>query len=417
MAPELALVETGAGPEAALTWLEPIEPTDSNQPDSGVSRAWRLRFARLGPDGWSEVSTVAGSVTGAGDEGAELFANWADRPGAVQARPRSGARSAPVFAYWLAKNGDSTYAYTVQVARSDDGGGSWRDLGRIHSDETAAEHGFVSAVPEQEGVRAFWLDGRATPGGGPMTLRTVRIGDSIERSTEELLDDSVCDCCNTTAVLAEDGPLVVYRDRTADEIRDPWLVRRTGTDGKGLWSDPEPLHRDGWAIPACPVNGPAAGRLSDTVWVVWYTAEGGRARVLAAVSNDGGESFGDPIAVDEPDASGDGAPLGRLDLAVDPAGRGDAVLSWLDSDSGDAVIRLRRLSADGSLGPPVTVARTADSRASGVPRLLALPGVSAVSSVEAGASDGSGTRLLVSWVDPGQGVRLASLAAAAVPSS
>ena len=251
MAPELALVETGAGPEAALTWLEPIEPTDleptrlRQSPGRGGSGspAWDRTAGAKRPrsPGRTGPAARAPSSSPTGPTGPAP-----SRARTATGRDRPGARS---FAYWLAKNGDSTYAYTVQVARSDDGGGSWRDLGRLHSDETAAEHGFVSAVPERE--RCARLLARRpgdTADGGPMTLRTVRIGDAIDRSTEELLDDSVCDCCNTTAVLAEGGPLVVYRDRTADEIRDPWLVRRTGTDGTGR------LERSGAAPP---------GRLDD----------------------------------------------------------------------------------------------------------------------------------------------------------
>ena len=401
MAPELALVDAGAGPEAALTWLEPLEPDGGHHADAA---GWRLRFARLGRDGWSEASTIAGGDAGDTDQSSALFANWADRPGAVQGAPSATpkGRVAPIFAYWLAKNGKSTYAYVIEVARSDDGGQSWRGLGRLHADASAVEHGFVSAVPEADGVRAFWLDGGRTVDGHPTTLRTARVGETVDRSSEELLDDSVCDCCNTAAVLAAGGPLVVYRDRSGDEIRDTWLVRR---DASGSWSAPKPLHRDGWTIPACPVNGPAIGRLGDTVWVVWYTAEGSRPRVLASVSRDGGATFGAPVTVDAP--SEGGAPLGRLDLAVDRSGsqgQGDAILSWLDTDEGGAVIRLRRLGADGRLGPPVTAVRTSDTRASGVPRLLALP-------------RGSVTRLVLTWVDPGHGIRLVSLPAAAVPAA
>ncbi|MGD2114486.1 MAG: hypothetical protein PVG07_05530, partial [Acidobacteriota bacterium] len=289
-------------------------------------------------------------------------------------------------------------------------------------DDSAAEHGFVSYAVDRDAVHAFWLDGRATVRGEPMTLRTVRLGGGpgIDRTSETLLDDSVCDCCSTAAVMTGTGPLVVYRDRTAGEIRDHLLVRgERPADGGIAWGAPRPLHEDGWRIPACPVNGPAAGRLGDTVWVAWFTAADDRPRVLAAVSPDGGRTFGAPVTLDAPGDLGEDGPLGRLDLAVvpaDPNGAedpaapvgGDAVISWLGRDADGAVVRLRRLGADGRPGPTVDAARAEGSRASGVPRLLVL------------ANGHPEPRLLLAWIDPGgderpRRIRLAGLPASTVP--
>lgn len=387
LAPELSLVRG----DPFLSWIE-----------TGGGGRREVRFTRLrtpptaGPGGVLQpVETVTISPGGDPDDGgSELFANWADRPGAVQGGDGPGG---PAYAWWLAKNGSGPYAYAVHVVRSADGGSSWEPLGLLHDDDSPTEHGFVTMIPEGPGVRAFWLDGRATARGEPMALRTVRITDRIERETEEVLDTSVCDCCNTAALATDSGPLVVYRDRTAGEVRDHSAVRRTA-DG---WSDPYPVHRDGWEIAACPVNGPAVGRSGNTLWVAWFTAapvEGRPApRVLAAASTDGGRTFGEPVLVD-----GDG-PMGRLDLAVDGTGR--AIVSWLGrTGEGEAVIRLRRLVHGRGAGAPLEVARAAGSRASGVPRLLAW-----------------GDRLLVAWVEPEEdspagAIRLASLPASAVPA-
>jgi hypothetical protein len=392
LAPELSLI--GGAP--ALSWLE--------RSGDGPG-AWRLRLARwrtgAGPEGFGAPVTV---TPAAGET--ELFANWADRPGVVEGGPPAGRGSeepeGPLYAWWLAKTGTGTYAYGVELARSGDGGTTWQPLGPLHDDRSATEHGFVSLVPEGDGVRALWLDGRATARGEPMTLRTVRIGEGVERATEEVVDGSVCDCCETAAVATAGGPLVAYRDRAAGEVRDVWAVRRSAEG----WSEPRPVHRDGWEIPACPVNGPALARHAsgetETVWVAWFTAALGAPRVLAAVSDDGGRSFGEPVAVDDEGA------LGRVDLAVD-AERGEAVVSWLDADGeGQAAVRLRRLGRDGRLGPVLDLARAESSRASGVPRLLAYPSA-------------GGERLLVAWVEPEAGaregaIRLATLPIAAVPA-
>lgn len=423
MAPEMTVVRDGSGAaEVALTWLEP-------RPSSSREAAWRLRFARWsrgGTDGasaWTEPVTVAPSPEEPAGQ-TRFFANWADRPGSVQ------APDGDLYAHWLARNGEAVYAYEVRLARSRDGGRSWTPLGRLHADDSPTEHGFVSYAvdPVREagkpgaGLRAFWLDGGPTADGEPMTLRTVPLGAStegasgVDRAAEELLDESVCDCCSTTAVVTDSGPLVLYRDRTDNEVRDHKIVRKRA-DG---WSAPEPLHRDGWQIAACPVNGPAAARAGEAVWAAWFTAEGGTPRVLAAVSADGGRTFGEPVQVAA------GSTLGRIDLKVVPAGssghpgNGSALISWLERRKGDATggegggaaIRVRRLHADGRLGPAVTVARSSGSRAAGVPRLAVLPA----------PADAVDTEVLVAWVDPGGGerdggLRLAALPVSSVPSA
>ena len=78
---------------------------------------------------------------------------------------------------------------------------------------------------------------------------------------EEELDARVCDCCQTAAVATQRGLLVAYRDRGPDEVRDISVVRFES----GRWTEPHPLHSDGWKIAGCPVNGPAMDATSDHV--------------------------------------------------------------------------------------------------------------------------------------------------------
>ena len=51
--------------------------------------------------------------------------------------------------------------------------------------------------------------------------------------------------------MTADGPVVVYRDRSEQEIRDISIVRLH--DGK--WSQPSSVFEDNWKINGCPVNG------------------------------------------------------------------------------------------------------------------------------------------------------------------
>jgi peroxiredoxin len=343
MAPRLR----AAGDGVLMTW---IEPSDVRADAGRGAERQRVRFARLSRNGrWSAASTIA--------EGSKVVANWADAPSVALAGDGS------LVAHWGEKSGAAAYAYDVVLARSSDGG-VWRRIGRAHDDGTATEHGFVSLVAEGDDVRAFWLDGRETAGGdhghrGATTLRTAVIRG--ERVTDgEVLDGRVCDCCGTSAAVTKRGPLIVYRDRSDEEIRDIASVARVASQ----WSEPRVVERDGWTVPGCPVNGPALAADGERVAIAWYTYAGERGRVRAALSSDAGRTWGTAIDVDAPARRR--APIGRVDVALDGDG---AVVSWLSSERAEASIQLARVAADGRVGEPLVVARTGASRDTGFPQL------------------------------------------------
>ncbi len=340
MAPALS----SAGGDVAITWLEPASADDQ--------RRTRLRFARLADGVWSEPVTIV--------EHDEFFANWADVP--VMAKAGDDA----LIVTWPQKTADDTYAYDVMVARSEDGGATWRVLGPANDDKTPTEHGFVSLVREGNNVRVFWLDGRAMAGGhgghdgdghagGDMTLRTSVIGTSIGPSV--VLDNRVCECCSTAAVATSAGPLIVYRDRSAGEIRDISIVRRVQAD----WTQPRTVHADGWLIAGCPVNGPAIDARGGTVVLGWYTGAENNGVVRVSFSLDNGASFAAPITID------DTWPIGRVGVLA--LSSGDAIVSWLDSGTGDGAIMLCRVTADGIVGAPLRAAVAGVGRATGFPRI------------------------------------------------
>ncbi len=366
------------GESFALTWLEPVE-------GSGEDEAWRLRFARLDGEAWSVPVTLV--------EGKGLVANWADFPSV--ARGGDGTW----VAHWAERSGESPYAYDVILGRSTEGGQHWERLGRAHADGTETEHGFVSLLAEGPGVRAFWLDGRETAsaqgheghGRGAMTLRTASVG-ALEAG--ELLDARVCDCCGTSAAMTSEGPVLVYRDRSEDEVRDISLVRRTANG----WSQPVRVHADGWKVPGCPVNGPAVAARGRRVAVAWFTSAGNRPSVRLAFSEDAGASFQPAVEVDAP--RGSRVPLGRVDVVLGE--EGEALVSWLAAEREQATLLVRRVSAEGRLGAPVSVMETSAERQSGFPRMERL-----------------GKSLLFAWTEASRpsGVRAARLSLAEVPTA
>ncbi len=340
MAPALCDV----GEAVALTWLEPASADNK--------RRTRLRFARLADGAWSEPVTIV--------EHDEFFANWADVPWMAQ------ADEDVLIATWPQKTADDTYAYDVMVARSEDGGTTWRVLGPANDDKTPTEHGFVSLVREGNNVRVFWLDGRAMadgPGGhgadghagGDMTLRTAVIGTSIGPSV--VLDNRVCECCSTAAVATSAGPLIVYRDRSDGEVRDISIVRRVQSD----WTQPRTVHADDWLIAGCPVNGPAIDALDGTVVLGWYTGADNNGAVRVSFSLDNGASFAAPVTID------DTWPIGRVDVLA--LSSDEAIVSWLDTGTADGAVMLRRITSDGRVGAPLRAAEASVGRSTGFPRI------------------------------------------------
>ncbi len=368
-----------SGPdELLLTWLE------SEETPAGTPPRHQLRFARLKGGAWTAATVVT--------RGEALMANWADFPSVVL----SG--DGTLVAHWAERSGKGPYAYDVILGRSSDGGKRWRRLGPAHDDKTETEHGFVSLLKEGAGVRAFWLDGRETAdghgheshGAGAMTLRTAVLGKSLRGG--EVLDGRVCDCCGTSAVMTSEGPVVVYRDRDEDEVRDIFILRLTR---KG-WSPPRPVHADGWRVPGCPVNGPSVAARGRRVAVAWYTYAEDRARVRLAFSEDAGATFGAPLEVEGP--TGGRVPIGRVDVVLEEDG--SALVSWLASEREEASLFVRRLKADGRRGSPFLVTKTSAHRQSGFPRMERL-----------------GDSLFFAWTEaetPSR-VRVAALPAAQVP--
>jgi len=320
LAPQLS---AGAG-GILLSWLQP------------EGDGHRLRFSSWQGDGWSAARTAAA--------GERWFVNWADRPSVV------AVDDGFWFAHWLVRRPAGGYAYDIRVATSRDGGSTWSDGIATHRDDTDTEHGFLSTWPEAGGLGLAWLDGRRMADGGGMTLRAATLTADGQLAGRAELDGLTCDCCETASARSADGPLVVYRDRTPDEIRDIAIVRGSGNG----WSAGELVAEDGWEIAGCPVNGPAVAVRGPEVTVAWFTAANDvpRVRLARSARADGGFS----TAVDV--VAGDTA--GRTGLVV--LEDGSAVVSSVDRNSaGTMVLALRRVGPDDAVGPALTVA-------SGLPR-------------------------------------------------
>ena len=303
--------------------------------DTQPGRRTRLQYAEFSPAGqWQGPKTIA--------IGASFVVNWADTPH-ILATP-DGA----LWVQWLQKSAEAGASYDVLLSTSRNDGMNWSEPLRPHTDGTVSEHGFVSMWPQgNDRLGIAWLDGRNMVaaaghaqtghdghGAGAMTLRSAVFDGSLRTDGEVELDASVCDCCQTDAVLTAKGPLLVYRDRTADEIRD---IHVTRFDGKA-WSPSKPVFADQWKMPACPVNGPSVAARGDEVVVAWYTGAGDQPTVKLARSTDAGDSFSAPLVLEQGDTV-----QGRVDVALDA---GNAWVLWLREDDAGQSLWLARYAPD-----------------------------------------------------------------------
>ena len=320
----------GDDDKLVLSWME--------RNDEGIS----LRFSPYDQGTWRPA------VVAVKDDA--MFVNWADLPAVTP------VASGKLLAHWLSYVADASYAYQVLTAFSDDGGTSWSSPASPHTDATPTEHGFVSTYAADGETGLVWLDGRDTPGAA-MTLRTATLASDGVLSDETVLDDSVCDCCQTDVAIAQSGPVAIYRNRTEDEIRDIFVARQLN----GKWQQGVAISNDAWKISGCPVNGPAIEASGKLVVAAWFTAANNEPTVKVAVSKNSGKSFSVPLEVAGKNVSGH-VGLTLIDNQT-------YAVSWMESgENEEYLIKLRAFTVDGQTGRAQTIGRTSVAR--NVPQMV-----------------------------------------------
>lgn len=322
-----------------LSWIEKLDTIST------------LKFSKWNNGSWSAPNLIAA--------GNNWFVNWADYP-------MLAVNKEKFVAHFLAKSGDGKFTYDVNLTTSNDGI-TWNKPVVIHDDQKQAEHGFVSLLPYGDNFLVAWLDGRNTVmegmenmdhhdgHHGVMTLRAAVVDPSGNKLNEWELDSRTCDCCQTAAALTSTGPVVVYRDRSEQEVRDVSITRFVD----GAWTVPQSVYADNWKIAGCPVNGPRVDANGNNLVVAWFTSAGNEPAVRVIFSQDGGASFGRPVRVDA------GNPIGRVDVVLV---NDDAVVSWMETGS----INVMRINKDGIRSNVKQIATTSEARSSGFPQMTRL---------------------------------------------
>jgi BNR repeat protein len=335
------LTETPDG-RVVLSWIEPGQSTPA------------LRFAIRGDHGWSVPQTVVAR---------DNFAEYAEAPSWVSMLPNGVFIAVWVEELPSKEKWPGNYLYT---AVSRDQGTTWSKPAVIHSDRSNSEHSFASlAVLDESHANIVWLDARDYMAKHKYRLMSAVISSAGSVEGEETIDDDVCTCCPTALARIPQGLIAAYRDHTSEEIRDIYSTRREG----GHWQPSHPVHRDGWHINACPVNGPALASRGNEVVAAWFTGAEEPGAVRVAFSEDGGATFEPPITIDSLHEGH--KPMGRPALTL--LSPGEALISWVRHSMSGGELVAARLHAKGVPTPPLIIASAA-SQGLGYPRMQSLSG-------------------------------------------
>jgi hypothetical protein len=386
-----------AAAQSPQPWAVKIQPLQlaadrgSNGPQLSVSKkgalvSWvetgdegaTLKFAERASGGWTQPVKVA--------SGEDWFVTDADTPSVLR------LSNGTLVADWMQSSSDEFEASNLRLTYSKDDGKTWAKSFLPHHDGTITQHAFATLFERPDGTLGLvWLDGRLTVKDrekGPMTIRYGAYDAQWKQVSDRALDTKVCDCCTTSVAMSADGPLVVYRDRTDNEVRDIYISRSE----KGVWTPGKAVHADGWRIEACPINGPAVSAHGRDAVVAWFTAPKEQGQAYAAFSADGGRSFGNPIRLDDASSSG------KVD--VEMLDDGSAVATWVEFANQRSSFRIRHIDKSGAKSPAITIAGGAGGRVGGVPRLAR-----------------TGNELVFAWVETPEsgGVGSVKTAVAALP--
>lgn len=342
------------GPDGTI-WLSWVEGGRAGRPNA-------LRLARFDPAAraWDAAHAVVADGT--------VTTNPVDFPQlAVDGRGRT-------FALWTDGHGGAFFS------TSDHAGATWRTPQPWVRDGHEVEKFSLARLADGR-VLVAWLDGRARRAGGHVQQLYARILGAPE-NTDQRIDASVCDCCQTSLTpFLDGGARVAYRGRTADDVRDILTARYRGN----AWDEPRLLNADDWRVNACPVKGPRVSSDGSRIAVAWFTAANNEPRVNVSFSPDAGERWLMPLRVDH------GHPAGHVDTVL--LRDSTLLVTWLE---GDGSVWLRRVSPDFAVNGELELAGPHAAATAGVPRMVLRRDY---------AGGQAGAQVLVAFARGGGGIR------------
>jgi hypothetical protein len=206
-------------------------------------------------------------------------------------------------------------------------------------------------------------------------------------ATEHEITKGVCYCCKTALATGADGTLfAAWRHVYPGSFRD--MAFATSRDSGRSFSAPVRVSEDGWAIDACPDDGPAmAVDASGSVHLAWPTVIGGD-NPRGAIFYSTMPRDGQPFTKRQQVATLGGPKPSHPQIVVDSRRR--VFVAWDELANGRQTAAVREVRADAtgatSFGPIVTLS---SSESGSYPALAA-----------------AGNRVLAAWATGGDRSRV-----------
>jgi hypothetical protein len=272
-----------------------------------------------------------------------------------EGRPKIAFASDAILVSWTRKM-EEPYTGLIRFSRSTDGGKSFSRPLTLNDDGIVTGHRFDALAVSPSGeVLVAWIDKRdlerAKSKGEPYAGAAVYLAASSDGGRSfrpnRKLEDNVCECCRLSFAFDSRGEAsLLVRDVLDGGIRDHVLLRVIDEPER---TKSERVTFDDWKIDACPHHGPSLWiDEMDRYHIAWFSA-GERSGIGAfyARSTDGGRTFERPVR------------LGG-ERAAHPfvlGARGAVFVAWLEADGTRSVVRFERSENGGeSWSDPVAAA-------------------------------------------------------------
>ncbi|WKD86925.1 hypothetical protein KCTC32516_02305 [Polaribacter huanghezhanensis] len=320
----------------SLSWVSSIRGEEAT-----------LFYTQLENEKWNAPSKII--------SGDDWFVNWADFPA-------NATNGDVLLTSHLQKSAKGTYTYDIVLNLRKLNGDIIKENFLLNTDGMKAEHGFVSIIPNKsDGFLITWLDGRNTVKEmkesvhKAMTVRTAEISKTGTIFNETEVDGRTCDCCQTSITMTQNGPMIVYRDRSENEIRDIYFSQKKDS----VWSTPVAVFNDHWNINGCPVNGPKVVSNTKNTAVAWFTGANEKPEVKVSFFEN--NTFNKPIILNDIPA------IGRVDIAF--INTDEVLVSYMESDNNNTYLRCKKVSKNGKVSKAITISDISSGRSTGVPQL------------------------------------------------
>jgi hypothetical protein len=234
-------------------------------------------------------------------------------PGKVKAwrgdQPTIQVLNGKIYIGWNSLISASGDGNDLMLSVSADGGKTFAAPVKVNDDTAPAAHGMHAMAADGDKIYFTWLDERymASAHGPASKSGEMHHGEAEPNaelyfavskdggktfSPNKKIAADICPCCKAQMAIAKDGRAYIsWRQVLPGEFRHV-AVTSTGDAGESF-ADPVVVNDDKWHITACPVSGaPLIVDNDGALKIAWYTAgEAGEQGLYFAESRDGGKTF------------------------------------------------------------------------------------------------------------------------------